>query len=105
MRLPLGVTIGWRVLLTRTVKEIVETAVLVLPLSFHVTNFGQCNQMYGAIGGVIVMLLWFDLSGLVLLIGAEFNSALGPTERAQFVRVVGLSPDGNSIAYVLTHGT
>src|SRR5207248_6215831 len=47
-----------------------------LGFRFYVTHFGQFNQMYGAIGGVIVMLLWFYLSGLVLLFGAEFNSEL-----------------------------
>jgi membrane protein len=47
-----------------------------LGFRYYVTHFGQYNQMYGAIGGVIVMLLWFYLSGLVLLIGAELNSEL-----------------------------
>src|SRR5437868_5910122 len=45
-----------------------------LGFRFYVTHFGQFNKMYGTIGGVIVMLLWFYLSGLVLLFGAEFNS-------------------------------
>jgi len=43
---------------------------------FYVTHFGQYNKMYGAIGGVIVMLLWFYLSGFVLLFGAELNSEI-----------------------------
>jgi len=47
-----------------------------LGFRFYVTHFGQYNKMYGAIGGVIVMLLWFYLSGLVLLFGAEFNSEI-----------------------------
>jgi uncharacterized BrkB/YihY/UPF0761 family membrane protein len=32
--------------------------------------------MYGAIGAAIVVLLWFYLSGLVLLVGAELNSEI-----------------------------
>jgi membrane protein len=47
-----------------------------LGFRFYVTHFGEYNRMYGAIGAVIVMLLWFYLSGLVLLIGAEFNAEL-----------------------------
>jgi membrane protein len=42
----------------------------------YVTHFGQFNKTYGAIGAVIVVLLWFYLSGLVLLLGAELNAEL-----------------------------
>ena len=63
-----------------------------LGFRFYVTHFGQYNQMYGAIGGVIVMLLWFYLSGLVLLIGAEFNSEMehaSPYGKAEGEKVPG----------------
>jgi membrane protein len=43
---------------------------------FYVMHFGQFNKTYGTIGAVIVVLLWFYLSGLVLLIGAELNSEI-----------------------------
>lgn len=63
-----------------------------LGFRFYVTHFGQFNRMYGAIGGVIVMLLWFYLSGLVLLIGAEFNSEVehaSPYGKAEGEKVPG----------------
>ena len=44
--------------------------------SFYVSNFGSYNETYGAIGGVIVLLLWFFLSSFVVLIGAELNAEL-----------------------------
>jgi membrane protein len=40
----------------------------------YVTNFANYNATYGAIGGVIVLMLWFYCSGLALLIGAEVNA-------------------------------
>jgi membrane protein len=42
----------------------------------YVTNFADYNETYGAIGGVIVLLLWFYTSGLAILIGAELNSEI-----------------------------
>lgn len=63
-----------------------------LGFRFYVTHFGQYNQMYGAIGGVIVMLLWFYLSGLVLLVGAEFNAEMehaSPYGKAEGEKVPG----------------
>ena len=43
---------------------------------FYIVNFGNFNKMYGSIGAVIVLLLWFYLSGFVLLFGAELNSEI-----------------------------
>jgi membrane protein len=43
---------------------------------FYVMRFGQFNKTYGTIGAAIVVLLWFYMSGLVLLVGAELNSEI-----------------------------
>lgn len=47
-----------------------------LAFSWYVSNFASYNETFGALGGVIVLLMWLWLSGLVILIGAEIDSAI-----------------------------
>jgi len=59
---------------------------------FYIVHFSDFNKMYGSIGAVIVLLLWFYLSGLVLLFGAELNSELehaSPYGKAEGEKVPG----------------
>jgi membrane protein len=42
----------------------------------YIINFGSYNATYGAIGSVIVLLLWFYFFGMSLLIGAELDSVI-----------------------------
>lgn len=43
---------------------------------FYVTNVADYSATYGTIGGIIVTMLWFYVSGLALLIGAELNAVV-----------------------------
>jgi membrane protein len=47
-----------------------------LGFGFYVANFGNYNKTYGAIGGVIVMLLWLWILNLSLLFGAVFDAEM-----------------------------
>jgi membrane protein len=44
--------------------------------AFYVSNFGSYNKTYGALGGVIVFLVWLWISNIMILFGAEFNAEL-----------------------------
>ena len=43
---------------------------------FYVANFSSYDKTYGALGGVIVFLLWLWLTNLALLFGAEIDAEL-----------------------------
>jgi hypothetical protein len=47
-----------------------------LGFKYYVANMGTYTESYGAIGGVMVLMLWFYISGLVILIGAEMNAEI-----------------------------
>jgi membrane protein len=44
--------------------------------ALYVANFGSYNKTYGALGGVIVFLVWIWISNIMILLGAEFNAEL-----------------------------
>jgi len=47
-----------------------------LGFKLYITNFGSYNATYGTIGGVIVLMLWFYVSALAILVGAEANAEI-----------------------------
>ena len=51
---------------------------LVISLLFklYVSNFTDYEKSYGTVGGVIVVLLWFYISGIAVLVGAELNAEI-----------------------------
>src|SRR5919109_393200 len=50
--------------------------------AFYVANFGSYNKTYGALGGMIVFLVWLWISNIAILLGAEFNAEV---ERARAI--------------------
>jgi membrane protein len=42
----------------------------------YVSHFGNYNITYGSIGGVIVLLTWFYITGFILLMGGEMNAII-----------------------------
>ncbi|MCM3226211.1 YihY/virulence factor BrkB family protein [Terribacillus saccharophilus] len=47
-----------------------------LLFSFYVDNFGNYSATYGSLGAVIVLMIWFYLSGIIIITGGEINAML-----------------------------
>jgi membrane protein len=47
-----------------------------LVFGLYVSRFGSFNATYGALAGVVVVLLWFYLTSFLLLIGAETDAVV-----------------------------
>jgi membrane protein len=56
--------------------------------SFYVDNFGNYNKVYGAIGALIVLLIWIQVNCLILLIGFELNAGIAVLRYEERQRVV-----------------
>ena len=54
-----------------------------LGFGVYVANFGSYNETYGALGGVIILLLWLWLTNVALLLGAEVDAELERSRQLQ----------------------
>jgi membrane protein len=55
----------------------ISWAILSALFRLYVENFGNYNKVYGAVGAVIVLLLWLQMTSLVLLLGDQLNVTVG----------------------------
>src|SRR5215212_2326295 len=75
---------GFRWVSPGAVLAVVIWIVASAGFAFYVANFGSYNKTYGALGGVIVFLVWMWLTNVAVLLGAELNAE---TERGRELEV------------------
>ena len=44
--------------------------------SFYVSNFSNYSATYGSIAGVIILIFWLYITGVIIILGAQINSIL-----------------------------
>lgn len=59
-----------------SVIGVITVVATTLGFKFYVENFGNYNATYGSIGAVIVLMLWLQLTGLIVLFGSEVNALI-----------------------------
>lgn len=60
----------------------------------YVEHFGKYNVTYGSIGGVVVLLLWLYLTGLIFILGGELNAILEHASRDAKAKAKGARAPG-----------
>ncbi|GAB3528408.1 YihY/virulence factor BrkB family protein [Pontibacter brevis] len=73
-----------------------------LLFSWYVNNFGSYDEMYGSVAAVIILMLWFNLTSFIILLGAEINSEM-EHQTAKDTTVGKEEPMGNRGAFHADH--
>lgn len=47
-----------------------------LAFSYYVSSMGNYSTTYGSLGGVIILMIWFYLSGIIIITGGEINAQI-----------------------------
>ncbi len=80
-RLAPAIRLPWRAVVPGTVVAVVAWIAMSIGFKYYVTHIADYNATYGSIGGVILLILWLYLSGVVFLVGAEVNSEVAGLRR------------------------
>jgi membrane protein len=66
----------WRYITPGAVFGVGATLLASAGFFFYVSNFSSYSATYGAFAGVVILLIWLNLSSTVLLLGAELNAVV-----------------------------
>jgi membrane protein len=72
--------IAWRWALPGALLSVVLWLSAAALFSGYLSAFGAFTSMYGSLSGVVVVLLFFYVSGVIFIFGAEFNAAIAEIE-------------------------
>ena len=73
--------------------------------SWYVAQFGNYNQIYGSIGGIIVLMLWAYMSSFLLLLGATVNALIEERTGSRELLERGHTPGGTAGSVSRGNGT
>lgn len=66
----------WRWVSPGAVLATVVAVVASIAFSIYTANFGKYNETYGALGAIVVLMLWLYLIAYAVILGAELNCEL-----------------------------
>jgi membrane protein len=65
---------GFKAILPGAAVAVVVWLIASAGFAFYVANFGSYDKTYGALGGVVIFLVWIWLTNVAILLGAELNA-------------------------------
>lgn len=71
-----AVQVRWRFITLGSVVAASLCIIVTQLFSYFLNNFASYNRLYGSIGTLIGLMLWFYLLSLILLIGFEINASI-----------------------------
>lgn len=66
----------FRIITPGSVIAVASWVIATIGFSIYLTSFSNLNAIYGSLGGVVVLLLYFFVSSITLLFGAEVNATI-----------------------------
>ncbi|MEJ6398526.1 YihY/virulence factor BrkB family protein [Yoonia sp. 208BN28-4] len=66
----------WRWLTPGAVAACVIWLVASFGFSIYVSNFGNYNETFGGLAGVVALLMWLWISAFIIILGAELNAEM-----------------------------
>ena len=67
---------GFRWVSPGSILAVVVWIIASAAFAFYVASFSSYNKTYGALGGIVVFLVWLWITNVVILFGAELNAEL-----------------------------
>lgn len=71
-----NVSLGWRLLTPGSIFAALTWVAATIGLDLYVDQFGRYQETYGALCGIIVLLMWFHLTGFLILVGGTIDGAI-----------------------------
>jgi len=75
----------WRELWPGTVAALAAWLLLSWLYAFYVDHIARYSLLYGSIGTMIVLLVWLNMSAVILILGAELNGVLNGLRKDRFM--------------------
>jgi len=66
----------WKFLSIGSILATFLSIIISVGFSYYVSNFGQYNKLYGSLGTLIIILMWFYLNAFVIILGFELNVSI-----------------------------